>query len=119
RLGMLVMDEFVDVWYIHKTEYDYVNYFSDWWKQDLKDMVRKDFNHPCVVMYSTGNEVSETAQPKGIRLTKKMTEYLHHLDETRPVTCGINIFFNFLSSIGFGVYSDKKAKKEVEKAEKN
>ena len=48
-----------------------------------------------------------------------MTEYLHHLDETRPVTCGINIFFNFLSSIGFGVYSDKKAKKEVEKAEKN
>lgn len=119
RLGMLVMDEFVDVWYIHKTEHDYVNYFSDWWKQDLKDMVRKDFNHPCVVMYSTGNEVSETAQPKGIRLTKKMTEYLHHLDETRPVTCGINIFFNFLSSIGFGVYSDKKAKKEVEKAEKN
>ena len=119
RLGMLVMDEFVDVWYIHKTEYDYVNYFNDWWKQDLKDMVRKDFNHPCVVMYSTGNEVSETAQPKGIRLTKQMTDYLHHLDETRPVTCGINIFFNFLSSIGFGVYSDKKAKKEVEKAEKN
>lgn len=119
RFGMLVMDEFVDVWYIHKTEYDYVNYFNDWWKQDLKDMVKKDFNHPCVVMYSTGNEVSETAQPKGIRLTKQMTEYLHHLDKTRPVTCGINIFFNFLSSIGFGVYSDKKAKKEVEKAEKN
>ena len=119
RQGMLVMDEFVDVWYIHKTEYDYVNYFNDWWKQDLKDMVRKDFNHPCVVMYSTGNEVSETAQARGIQLTKQMTEYLHHLDETRPVTCGINIFFNFLSSIGFGVYSDKKAKKEVEKAEKN
>ena len=119
RLGMLVMDEFVDVWYIHKTEYDYVSYFEEWWKQDLKDMVRKDYNHPCVVMYSTGNEVSETAQPKGIRLTKKMTEYLHHLDRTRPVTCGINIFFNFLSSIGLGVYSDKKAKKEAEKAEKN
>ena len=62
RLGMLVMDEFVDVWYIHKTEYDYVSYFEEWWKQDLKDMVRKDYNHPCVVMYSTGNEVSETAQ---------------------------------------------------------
>lgn len=118
RLGMLVMDEFVDVWYIHKTEYDYVNYFDEWWRQDLKDMVRKDFNHPCVVMYSTGNEVSETAQPKGINLTKKMTEYLHHLDETRPVTCGINIFFNFLSSVGFGVYSDKKAAKEVKRAEK-
>ena len=62
--------------------------------------------------------MSETAQPKGIELTRKMTEYLHRLDDTRPVSCGINIFFNFLSSVGFGVYSDKKAKKEVEKAEK-
>lgn len=118
RQGMLVMDEFVDVWYIHKTEYDYVNYFKEWWRQDLKDMVEKDFNHPSVILYSTGNEVSETAQPKGIDLTKKMTEYLHRLDDTRPVSCGINIFFNFLSSVGFGVYSDKKAKKEVAKAEK-
>ena len=119
RLGMLVMDEFVDVWYIHKTEYDYVNYFNDWWQQDLKDMVEKDYNHPSVIMYSTGNEVSETAQEKGIRLTGDMTNYLHSLDATRPVSCGINIFFNFLSSIGFGVYSDKKAKKEAENAEKS
>lgn len=118
RQGLLVMDEFVDVWYIHKTEYDYVNYFKDWWQQDLKDMVEKDYNHPSVIMYSTGNEVSETAQEKGIRLTGEMTKYLHSLDQSRPVSCGINIFFNFLSSIGFGVYSDKKAKKEVEQAEK-
>lgn len=118
RQGMLVMDEFVDVWYIHKTEYDYVNYFKEWWNQDLKDMVEKDFNHPSVILYSTGNEVSETAQKKGIHLTKTMTEYLHRLDDSRPVSCGINIFFNFLSSIGFGVYSDKKAKKEAEQAEK-
>lgn len=118
RQGMLVMDEFVDVWYIHKTEYDYVNYFREWWKQDLKDMVEKDFNHPSVILYSIGNEVSETAQKKGIHLTKMMTEYLHRLDDSRPVSCGINIFFNFLSSIGFGVYSDKKAKKEAEQAEK-
>lgn len=118
RQGMLVMDEFVDVWYIHKIEYDYVNYFKEWWKQDLKDMVEKDFNHPSVILYSIGNEVSETAQKKGIHLTKTMTEYLHRLDDSRPVSCGINIFFNFLSSIGFGVYSDKKAKKEAEQAEK-
>lgn len=117
RLGMLVMDEYVDAWYIHKTEFDYVHYFEKWWREDLKDMVSKDYNHPSVIMYSTGNEVSETAQKKGIRLTKEMTEYLHTLDD-RPVTCGINIFFNFLSSVGFGVYNDKKAKKEVEKAGK-
>ncbi len=113
KLGMYVMDEFVDVWYIHKTKNDYVNYFEEWWDTDLKDMVEKDYNHPSVIMYSTGNEVSETAQKKGIDLTLKMTEYLHSLDSTRPVTCGINIFFNFLSSIGMGVYSDDKAEKEV------
>lgn len=113
RQGMLVMDEYIDHWYIHKTEHDYVEYFGDWWRQDLRDMVEKDYNHPCVVLYSTGNEVSETAQKKGIALTKEMTGYLHSLDATRPVTCGVNIFFNFLSSIGFGVYSDDKAKKQA------
>ncbi len=118
KLGMLMMDEYVDVWYIHKTENDYVHYLSEWWKQDLRDMVDKDYNHPSVIMYSTGNEVSETAQPKGIELTKQFTNYLHKLDGTRPVTCGINIFFNFLSSIGFGVYSDDKAKKNAEAAKK-
>lgn len=118
RQGMLVMDEYIDHWYIHKTEHDYVDYFNDWWRQDLTDMVEKDYNHPCVVLYSTGNEVSETAQKRGIALTKEMTDFLHGLDDSRPVTCGVNIFFNFLSSIGFGVYSDKKAKKEAERAEK-
>ena len=118
RQGMLVMDEYIDHWYIHKTEYDYVDYFNEWWHQDLTDMVEKDYNHPCVVLYSTGNEVSETAQKRGIALTKEMTDFLHGLDDSRPVTCGVNIFFNFLSSIGFGVYSDEKAKKEAERAEK-
>lgn len=119
KLGMMMMDEFVDCWYIHKTEHDYVDFFAQWWKQDLRDMVDKDFNHPCVIMYSTGNEVSETAQPRGIELTGELTSYLHSLDNSRPVTCGINIFFNFLSSVGFGVYSDKKAKAELAKAERN
>lgn len=118
RQGMLVMDEYIDHWYIHKTVHDYVDYFYDWWKQDLTDMVEKDYNHPCVVLYSTGNEVGETAQPKGIALAKEMTEFLHSLDDTRPVTCGINIFFNFLTSVGIGQYSDEKAKKEAEKAAK-
>ena len=119
RVGMLMMDEYVDVWYIHKTKYDYASQLADWWKEDLKDMVDKDYNHPSVIMYSTGNEVAETAQKKGIALTGDMTNYLHSLDPTRPVTCGINIFFNFLSSVGLGVYSDDKAEKSAGNAEKN
>lgn len=114
-LGMLLMDEYTDMWYIHKTAYDYAEDMQQWWREDLRDIVDKDYNHPCVILYSTGNEVAETAQEKGIALTGQMTEYLHSLDPTRPVTCGINIFFNLLSFLGFGVYSDKKAKKEKKK----
>ena len=118
RLGMLMMDEYVDCWYMHKTQYDYASFVTDWWKRDMKDMVDKDYNHPCVILYSTGNEVAETAQEKGIALQREFTEYLHQLDDTRPVTCGINIFFNFLSSAGFGVYSDEKARQQAEAAKK-
>ncbi len=108
RLGILVLDEYTDGWYIRKTRYDYADRIGEWWKQDLKDMVDKDYNHPSVVMYSIGNEVSETSEKKGIEFCGEMTEYLHGLDD-RPVTCGVNIFFNYLFSLGFGVYSDKKA----------
>ena len=117
RLGMLMMDEYVDAWFMHKTRYDYVTFVKDWWEKDLADMVDKDYNHPCVIAYSTGNEVAETARKEGIEFTGQMTQYLNKLDPTRPVSCGINIFFNFLSSIGFGVYSDEKAEKEAKAAE--
>ncbi|MCD8018044.1 MAG: DUF4982 domain-containing protein [Clostridiales bacterium] len=112
-MGMLVMDEYVDMWYIHKTKYDYATRMSRNYKKDLASIVAKDYNHPSVIMYSSGNEVSETAQKKGIRLCRNLTRCLHHLDGTRPVTCGVNIFFNFLSSMGLGVYSDKKAEDAV------
>lgn len=112
KYGLLVMDEFSDMWYIHKTKYDYASYFEEWWQTDLNSMLARDYNHPSVVMYSIGNEVSETAQPRGIALSREMTKFCHEHDGTRPVTCGVNIFFNFLSSIGFGVYSDKKAEKQ-------
>lgn len=118
ELGMLVMDEYADMWYIHKTKYDYASFIEAQYRDDLKAIVDKDYNHPSVVMYSTGNEVSETAQQRGIRLCGELTGRLHELDATRPVTCGVNIFFNFLSSMGFGVYSDKKAEKEEGKNKK-
>lgn len=118
EMGMLMVDEYVDVWYIHKTKYDYASEVMTNYRDDLRRIVDKDYNHPSVIMYSTGNEVSETAQKKGIEFCGKLTKCLHKLDSTRPVTCGINIFFNFLSSMGFGVYSDKKAEQAVADAKK-
>lgn len=111
KLGMLVVDEYVDMWYIHKNKYDYANFVADYYRQDISDMVEKDYNHPSVILYSTGNEVSETVQKRGIAFARELTELFHALDSTRPVTCGINLFFNFLSAIGMGFYSEKKAEK--------
>ncbi len=112
KIGMYVLDEYADMWYIHKNKYDYASFVEQNYREDIAALVEKDFNHACVVMYSSGNEVSETSQKKGIAFAKTLTETFHTLDDTRAVTCGVNIFFNFLSSIGMGFYSDKKAEEE-------
>lgn len=118
RLGMMVLDEFADQWYIPKTRHDYTRCFEACWREDLQAMVRKDYNHPSVVMYSIGNEVSETAEEKGVQWTRRLAETLRELDCSRPVTCGVNLFFNYLSSLGLGVYSERKAEKEEKKRRK-
>lgn len=115
RLGMMVMDEYCDMWYIHKTMHDYAGYVQEWYERDITDMIEKDYNHPSVIMYSLGNEVAETAQKKGIEFFKTMKAVCKRLDPDRPVTTGVNIFFNLLHSLGFGVYSDKKAKNNPQK----
>lgn len=115
KLGMLVMDEYTDMWFIHKTKYDYADYAPEWYERDITDMIEKDYNHPSVVMYSLGNEVAETSRADGVEFFKAMRGVCKKLDEDRPVTTGVNIFFNYLYSMGFGVYSDKKAEKNPQK----
>ena len=120
RMGMLVMDEYADQWYRHKTAHDYADNVATWWHQDLSDMVDKDYNHPCVVLYSTGNEVTETAEAKGVELAGQFTDYLHGLDSTRPVTCGVNISLNLLTYLGLNYYDGgtaDDAKTEIAPAE--
>jgi len=112
-LGVYMVDEYIDMWYIHKNKYDYAKYVDEWFRQDLADMIDKDYNHPSVIMYSIGNEVSESAQARGIQLIKDMRDFIREIDTTKPVTCGINLFFNYLSSLGFGVHSNKKAEKQA------
>ncbi len=90
ELGLLVMDELTDAWNQGKNINDYSNYFSNFWKEDLKKMVDKDFNHPSVIMYSTGNEIKEAGSAIGARLNREITNKFHELDPTRYVTNGIN-----------------------------
>lgn len=106
RLGMYVVDECFDGWYIPKDYHDYSRDFWEGYRDDLRSMVQKDYNHPCVVMYSVGNEVTETASEKGVRLCAKMRNLLHSLDDTRPVTCGVNVLLDVYVRHGMGVYKD-------------
>ena len=91
RLGMYVMDELYDGWFDVKNEQDYHLDILDNWQEDLSAMIRKDYNHPSVIMYSIGNEITEPAKAEGMELGRKMTELAHGLDSTRPVTCGVNL----------------------------
>ena len=59
RLGMLVFDETFDAWTEMNKPYDYTLDFSEWWQRDVDSMVRKDFNHPSVILYCIGNEIHE------------------------------------------------------------
>lgn len=86
RVGLLVIDESFDGWRAHKTTYDYSTYFSNWWKDDVTAMVKRDRNHPSIVMWSIGNEIIERTDPEAIQTAKALVETVRELDATRPVT---------------------------------
>jgi hypothetical protein len=99
QLGMLVMDEAFDTWTSPKVDFDHSLDLPTWWREDLRSMVLRDVNHPSVVLYSIGNEIPEIGSPWGAALGRDMVELVKGLDDTRPVTNGINPFFAFQADI--------------------
>ena len=89
-LGVFVLDEVCDMWTKMKGYEDYTQYFSSSWKKTVKAMVEDDRRHPCVVGYSTGNEISDICTEKGIETSHEIYHYFKELDGTRFVTNGIN-----------------------------
>lgn len=100
ELGMYVMDELSDMWDRMKSDFDYGLVFSEWWKKDAKSMVRKDFNHPSVILYSIGNEIPEIGNKGGSVLANEISSYFHRLDGSRYTTAGINGIFATGDKIG-------------------
>ncbi len=94
RLGMLVIDETFDCWRTGKNPNDYHLYFEDWWQRDTETMVKRDRNHPSIIMWSIGNEVSErTGVSNGYYWAKTQAEYVRSLDNTRFVTSAVPFLF--------------------------
>lgn len=90
ELGIIVMDELFDMWTVHKNNHDFALHFLDEWEKVTTRMVSKDYNHPCVAMYSIGNEISELGTRHGVEISQMLCEKLHQLDDTRFTTCGVN-----------------------------
>lgn len=87
RLGFLVMNEFFDCWTMGKNPHDYHLHFAQWSMIDVRDTVRRDRNHPCVILWSIGNEIRDTQQPEiAIPIARGLVKVCHQNDPTRPVT---------------------------------
>lgn len=90
ELGFVVMDEFFDEWYAPKIANGYARCFGEHAEQDVIDVIRRDRNHPCVILWSIGNEIGEQEEAEGWRVAKKLTEICHRTDPTRPTTAAFD-----------------------------
>jgi beta-galactosidase len=88
RMGLLVMNEAFDEWTHGKVEHGYHRYFAEWSERDLTDFIRRDRNHPSVVLWSLGNEIGEQHAPGGHDVLRGLVAIAHREDPTRPVTTG-------------------------------
>ena len=90
KYGMLVMDELSDMWTKHKNPNDYALYFLEHVDAEVKSMVKKDYNHPSVVLYSAGNEIPDLGRPRGAQINRHICNLFHEMDPYRFTTNAIN-----------------------------
>lgn len=90
RMGFVVQVEAFDEWRIGKNANGYHCYFDEWAERDLQAMIRRDRNHPCIIMWSIGNEIREQNQRDGAEVARMLVDICHREDPTRPVTAGFN-----------------------------
>ncbi|WP_237421331.1 sugar-binding domain-containing protein [Flavobacterium sp. HBTb2-11-1] len=89
EMGFIVQDEAFDVWKKKKVTNDYHKDWDAWHKKDLEDFIKRDRNHPSVMMWSIGNEIREQFDSTGIAITRELAKIVKSLDTTRSVTSAL------------------------------
>ncbi len=92
RMGFLFMTESFDTWNSPKNhaEKGYNLFFDEWWEADTRAMVEQARNHPCVVIYSVGNEIRDNLNnEQGFEKYRRQQDLVHSIDPTRPVTMAL------------------------------
>ena len=112
-MGFMVMDEAFDGWFDAKAKHDYGNYFEKWWRKDLSDFMRRDRNHPSVIMWSIGNEIPRfTADQQ-----KLIVDYTLTIDSTRPISQGRGYSAPHIDISGFNGHGEFRGVLEKHHAE--
>ncbi|WP_421889632.1 beta-galactosidase GalB [Marinoscillum sp.] len=117
EMGLLVMDEMFDMWAIGKTEHDYSQYWTDWHERDLRDFIRRDRNHPSIIVWSIGNEIMEQynhTDSTGGLIARELAAMVRSLD-SRPITTANNdtspdnplIRYGGLDLVGFNYHHEQ------------
>jgi beta-galactosidase len=107
-MGFLVMDEAFDGWNVPKADFDYGLYFDEWWEQDLEEFIKRDRNHPSVVIWSIGNEVKQFTND----MQKTLVDFVKRLDDTRPITQARGYRGPYIDIAGFNGHGEMKGRLE-------
>jgi len=83
RMGVMVMDESFDTWDRGKTANDYSKLWADWHEKDIRSEVRRDRNHPSVILWSVGNEIGDQGSDRGNQILAELIKFVHEEDPTR------------------------------------